>query len=125
MNPRGANPPTRVWWDEGEVEFIRWTEKSLVFAWCNATETAIHMPRGAVVRLLEKGVLRIEGNAPDWIQRPQQRELQPVSPLQPTQCAEPESAAKPDPEPPSRFNVIARLIRKLGGGEQDPARVTG
>jgi hypothetical protein len=57
---------TRVFWDGGEVAFIRWTEKALVFSWDNQLETAIHMPRGAVLRLMQKGVLQIEGDMPPW-----------------------------------------------------------
>ena len=52
---------TRVWWDGNPVQFIRWTEKGLVFNWDDPRETAIHMPRGAVMRLMAKGVLEIEG----------------------------------------------------------------
>jgi hypothetical protein len=58
---------TRIWWDGSEVDFIRWTDKALVFSWGNVTETAVQMPRGAVVRLLQKGVLQIEGETPEWI----------------------------------------------------------
>ena len=58
---------TQVWWDGGTVDFVRWTEKSLVFCWEGARKTAVHMPRGAVVRLLDKGVLRIEGYQPEWL----------------------------------------------------------
>ena len=57
---------TRVWWEGVEAIFVRWTDQALVFAWEDTTETAVKIPRGAVIRLLHKGVLNIEGDAPAW-----------------------------------------------------------
>lgn len=108
---------TRIWWDGSEVSFIRWTDKALVFSWGNVTETAVHMPRGAVVRLLQKGVLHIEGETPEWIQAPLEIE-QPPEP-------EPQPAPRIEPEPQNnRLGIVARLIRKLGGNA-DVSRVPG
>ena len=59
--------PTRVWWEGEEAVFIRWTNQSLVLAWPDAAETAVKIPRGAVTRLMGKGVLQIEGNVPAWV----------------------------------------------------------
>lgn len=94
---------TRIWWNDEEVKFITWTDKTLVFHWEDPRETAIHMPRGVIMRLLDKGVLRIEGERPDWMRPP--AEVTPIAPP-PTSSA---------PPPPSRVSTIARLIRKLAG----------
>ena len=97
---------TRIWWDGGEVEFIRWTEKALVFQWGDATETAIHMPRGAVMRLMHKGVLQIEGEVPEWIEPRNDLLVEPVKP---------EAPSKETQQREGRLSVIPRLIRKLAG----------
>ncbi len=65
---------TRVWWDGTEVRFIRWTDKALVFNWGSPRETAIHIPRGALTRLQEKGVLRVEGYVPGWLEEGSSRQ---------------------------------------------------
>jgi hypothetical protein len=136
MNPDSYPKRTRIWWDGGEVEFIRWTEKSLVFNWGDPRETAIHMPRGAVMRLLEKGVLRVEGEMPPWTGlQPVDSDLHPEGMLaaQDPQRQPPvfkssvPAVAVEKPKPLSnRLNIVARLIRKLAGGEErGPAGVTG
>lgn len=132
MNPDSHAKRTRIWWDGGEVEFIRWTEKSLVFNWGDPRETAIHMPRGAVTRLMEKGVLRVEGEMPPWTSPRQDDQLQSDDRLS-AQEQQRQSAFKPPvataekPKPLSnKLNVVARLIRKLAGGEErGRAGVTG
>ncbi len=109
---------TRIWWDNEEVKFVGWTEKALVFHWESPRETAIHMPRGAVVRLMDKGVLRIEGYAPVWL-RPVANQPQPAP------SAPPVEANKP-PQVNTRLNAISRLIRKLSGDRSpEKASVTG
>jgi hypothetical protein len=136
MNPDSYAKRTRIWWDGGEVEFIRWTEKSLVFNWGDPRETAIHMPRGAVMRLMEKGVLRVEGEMPPWTglqlfdselhsegmlstQEPQRQQPVFKSPV-------PATAVEKQKPLGNRLNIVARLIRKLAGGEErGPAGVTG
>jgi len=60
---------TRVWWGGAEVRFIRWTDKALVFNWGNPRGTAMHVPRGTLARLQEKGVLRVEGYVPVWLEQ--------------------------------------------------------
>jgi hypothetical protein len=134
MAHESAPSQTRIWWDDSEVEFIRWSEKSLVFSWGNVTETAVHLPRGAVVRLLRKGVLRVEGTLPDWVNDPLDSDLigehhQPIHtarhfepimlvdiPPEPVDLAPSIPAAAPHVDGSGgRFNAIARLIRKLGG----------
>lgn len=62
-----AEPATRVWWEGAEAVFVRWTDQALIFAWQDATETAVKIPRGAVIRLLRKGVLDVEGYVPVWL----------------------------------------------------------
>jgi hypothetical protein len=128
-----SHAKTRIWWDGGEVEFIRWTEKALVFNWGDPRETAIHMPRGAVTRLMEKGVLRVEGEMPPWTgaRCGDDGEWQPEDTLaqsqehQPPTLKSPVAIAKPKPLA-NRLNVVARLIRKLAGGEErGPAGVAG
>ena len=103
---------TRIWWDNEEVKFVGWTEKALVFHWEDPRETAIHMPRGAVVRLKDKGVLRIEGYMPIWAHSANQP--QPTAPP-----AEPSKL----PQVNNRLNVVARLIRKLSG-DHTPEKVS-
>jgi hypothetical protein len=128
-----SHAKTRIWWDGGEVEFIRWTEKALVFNWGDPRETAIHMPRGAVMRLMEKGVLRVEGEMPPWTgaRTDDDGERQPENTLAQSQERQPpalkSSVAIGKPKPlTNRLNVVARLIRKLAGGEErGPAGVAG
>ena len=145
--PTGKNTPapaTRVWWEGVEAVFVRWTDQALVFAWEDTTETAVKIPRGAVVRLLHKGVLNIEGDAPAWA------DLSPVdlspSPNATPATAHPEQQASVGSVETARSNhnsedggwhspktlartntsqsrnrsekvtAIARLIRKLTGG---------
>ncbi len=98
--------PTRIWWDNEEVKFVGWTEKTLVFHWEDPRETAVHMPRGVVMRLMDKGVLRIEGYAPSW--------LLPAIQPQSSATVLPVEASKP-PQVNTRLNAVARLIRKLSG----------
>jgi hypothetical protein len=140
MYPDNRLNITRVWWDGNEVAFIRWTEKSLVFAWPNAYETAIHIPRGAVLRLVQKGILHIEGNMPNWmpgaiwelptgikmtadqpavIEDPQPSPAQASAPQHEVALPQAE-APKPD-QRSARYSAISRLIRKLTGGERVPA----
>ncbi len=113
---------TQVWWDGSEVDFVRWTEKSLVFCWKDARETAVHMPRGAVIRLMDKGVLRIEGYQPEWLAARRAVE-DGVSEHAPPPVP---AAPRDDSQPPSRLNIVLRLIRKLSGGsERGPASAAG
>jgi hypothetical protein len=108
---------TRVWWDNEEVKFVGWTEKALVFHWEDPRETAIHMPRGAVLRLMDKGVLRVEGYMPIWLHLGSQPKPVPAAP--------PPEPSKP-PQVNTRLNVIARLIRKLSGDRSpEKASATG
>ena len=104
-------PTTRVWWEDREVAFVRWTNQALVFAWRESDETAMHIPRGAVLRLLDRGVLRIDGEAPAWLYDSRPLQLQ-----QPKQPAPAPKKAAPQKDK-GRFNIIARLIHKLGGGD--------
>jgi hypothetical protein len=116
---------TRVWWAGDEVRFIRWTDQGLVFHWGDPRETAVHMPRGAVMRLMQKGVLQIEGRMPGWT-NPAYRP--PEEPPQTGLVTPNFSRIQRAPEPPkpepssSRRSIVSRLIRKLGG---DPARASG
>ena len=93
--------PTRVWWDGDEVAFIRWTSSSLVFSWMEPTVTAMQMPRGAVVRLMEKGVLYIEGEMPDWVpaEHHNEREFSEPAGYEPHYEPAPEPVYAPLPEP--------------------------
>jgi len=136
MNPDSYPKRTRVWWDGGEVEFIRWTDKALVFNWGDPRETAIHMPRGAVMRLMEKGVLRVEGEMPPWTtSRSATSESAQLEDTQPDQdqplrhspaVFRPPAGLEKQKPVANRLNIVARLIRKLAGGEErDPAKVTG
>jgi hypothetical protein len=108
--------PTRVWWDNEEVKFIGWTDKALVFQWADPRETAIHMPRGAVVRLVDRGVLHIEGFVPVWM-----RPTEETSSLRSTDQTK---ANKPS-QNNSRFSIVTRLIRKLSSDRNpETTRVT-
>ena len=124
----------------------------LVLAWASNDETAFRLPRAAALRLLNKGVLRMEGDLPDWIPdqitvpKPAAPTTQPATPSAPSTtparqrpAARPTipPAAPPAPEPVAqpaepaprndRFSAIARIIRKLTGGDStsSPAKVTG
>ena len=126
MNNEHQKPHTRIWWDGNEVEFVRWTERALVFSWGDPHETAIHMPRGAVLRLMEKGVMQIEGELPEWA------DFGPLK-LAPKEKEKEKEAAQPIPSPavppaePSRLaklNIITRLIRKLSSNGPAQAKAT-
>jgi CheY-like chemotaxis protein len=140
--------PTRVWWEGEEAVFIRWTEQSLVLAWPDAAETAVKIPRGAVTRLMGKGVLQIEGNVPAWVRltRPESAALEPVAAMAHQEAApavsSASSAQRPDPAhqdqpavtappqtagdrlnmPGNKLSVVARLIRKLTGGGESQSK---
>lgn len=118
----GAATRTRIWWDGREVNFIRWTNGSLVFAWGNTEETAMHIPRGAVTRLIDRGVLEIEGEMPDWLGgkltlEPPKKADAP-RPARLSFAPPPGEHAQPAPQT-NRRSIVARLLAKLGG---DPAR---
>ncbi|NLX10461.1 MAG: hypothetical protein GXY36_12460 [Chloroflexi bacterium] len=128
---------TRIWWDGTEVRFVCWTEQGLIFSWCNVTETSVQIPRGAVIRLIKKGVLEVEGIVPEWID-PQELGIHGAQPSYyepprpaasglgdavpygsnpydtlPFKPAEPAPARHRDTS--SRFSAVTRLIRKLAG----------
>lgn len=141
---------TRVWWEGEEAVFIRWTDQSLVLAWPDATETAVKIPRGAVSRLMGKGVLQIEGNVPPWIRlaHPEFAKSESIRSMdskeavlaasparvgersdsgdqnQPVAMASPQVAEDRLGTPFNKSNVVARLIRKLTGGGE-PQREQG
>ena len=99
-------PTTRVWWEDREVAFVRWTDQALVFAWRESDETAMHIPRGAVLRLLDRGVLRIDGDAPAWLYDSRPLQLRrPERPAPAPKKAAPKAAPQKDR---GRFNIIAR-----------------
>jgi hypothetical protein len=109
---------TRIWWDGSEVAFIGWTDKALLFSWCDARETAVQMPRGVVFRLLQKGVLRIEGEVPSWLYVDEPLPgLYPAAP-QPR----PASADNKNGQRAEKLSIISRIIRKLSGGEASSTR---
>ena len=119
---------TRVWWEGEEAVFIRWTDQSLVLAWPDAAETAIKIPRGAVTRLVGKGVLQVEGNVPTWarLSRPELTASEPIHAAKAQETAPAErqdqpTAANHPGAPANKLSVVARLIRKLtGGGDTQP-----
>ncbi len=131
MNYERQKPQTRIWWDGNEVEFVRWTERALVFSWGDPHETAIHMPRGAVLRLMEKGVMQIEGELPEWVN---------FGPLKLVRVEEPQRVVEkewevPQPKPApvvppaetsrlAKLNIITRLIRKLSSSGPERAKAT-
>jgi hypothetical protein len=107
---------TRIWWDGREVNFIRWTNGTLVFAWRETDETAMHIPRGAVTRLIDRGVLEVAGDLPEWLNNK-------LSLKQPEDQTPSQPALSPRPQPAPQANkrsIIVRLLAKLGG---DPSRV--
>jgi len=127
MSGHSSTNSTRVWWDGTEVSFIRWTESGLIFGWPNATETAAQIPRGAVLRLMNKGVLYIEGNVPDWVLTPEHEVHQPapVASSTPKPAPAPKRAEPIPQQKTERLSAVSRLIRKLGGGERGRAEVSG
>ncbi len=121
MNAGSQPHRTRVWWDNGEVVFIRWTEKTLVFSWGDVRETAVHIPRGAVTRLVQKGVLRVEGEAPTWIQPnfagAQVVPVSPPTPVVPVPApVEADNGAFPHPFPRCTGNPLTSVETSSKGG---------
>lgn len=121
MDEITVSEETRVWWGGGEVIFVRWSSRGLVFAWPQTDETATLVPRGALARLIQKGALHIEGDMPEWAARAYSDVASAPSP-----AADPMPASRADERraPPversprdDRTSIIARLIRKLSGGE--------
>lgn len=127
MSDNAQSSQTRVWWDGEEVQFIRWTQRSLVFHWQDPRETAMHMPRGAVLRLMEKGVLRVEGEMPNWPEAPSPppQERIVISRERMAQPAPVRTEPNTDPQLDNRRSIVARLIRKLGGGDRNAVRAVG
>ncbi len=100
---------TRIFWEDNEVCFIKWTNEGLAFNWDDPRETAINMPRGTVRRLMKKGVLRIEGDKPEWTQYASEAEARAAARRR-------EMAGRPqlsDEQTSQRVGILARLIRKL------------
>jgi hypothetical protein len=124
---------TRIWWNDSEVVFVAWTESALVFRWPEGTHNnrgIIQLPRGAARRLAQRGILRIDGEAPGWFygrltESVDLEELEPVRPA-PVQPA-PVPAPPPSPPQPVKMsgatlrNIVGRIIRKLTGDELQPA----
>lgn len=102
---------TRIWWNGNEVSFIRWTEKGVVFNWGDPHETAMHLPRGTVARLVEKGVMQIQGHAPIWAHKLIRNETPRPKPA-PSKPVAPKNSKK--------ISIIARLINKLSGEDPVP-----
>jgi hypothetical protein len=115
IHARDDASATHIRWDDRDVIFVRWTDQALVFVWRDTDETAVHLPRGVVARLVRKGVLHIDGERPPW--------AKPPNP--PSRCtpipAPPDPPAADPPTRPDRFRIISRLIRKLSGDGSDPA----
>ncbi len=124
--PAAVEQATRVWWEGAEAVFIRWTDQALVLAWPDATDTAVKIPRGAVLRLMNKGVLHVDGAMPTWVPltRVEFTETEPKTvPAEKAPAAVPVEPVKVEARPaksPDKLNAVARLIRKLTGG--GPAR---
>lgn len=118
-----APAPTRIWWEGEEAVFLRWTEESLVFLWSNSMDTAVKVPRRAVLRLMKKGVLEVEGYAPTWVWgTPEPKRVMEAAPAvkappPPQPLTLPEEAPSPKLD---KLSVITRLIRKLTGADSRP-----
>jgi CheY-like chemotaxis protein len=134
--PQATDHETRVWWEGAEAVFIRWTDQALVLAWPDATDTAVKIPRGAVVRLMNKGVLHIDGSVPTWVPLPRvdlagsdpasiPAEEAPSAAFSPAEPAASEAKAERPNKPVDKLGAVSRLIRKLTGGGGDSARPYG
>lgn len=119
MLPESNDSYTRIWWNDSEVVFVAWTESALVFRWPEGTHNnrgIIQLPRGAARRLAQRGILRIDGDAPGWFYG---RLTEPVA-LEPVWPAAPPKAPPPPP-PPAKMpkmalrDIVGRIIRKLTG----------
>ncbi len=108
---------TRVWWDGNEVSFIGWTDRALIFTWNNTHDTAVQLPRGAVLRLVQKGVLVVRGQAPRWVHEmltaPAPRPLDDGPVYAEVPVVQPAPAARSE-----KLTLVSRLIRKLSGGSE-------
>ncbi len=117
---------TRIWWNGDEVYFLAWTDHALLFRWNEAVwngRGVIQLPRGATRRLLNKGVLVIEGEMPDWL-----TEKAPVGcptrarPVPPPRPIPPPERPAPTPPKADLRSIVLRVIRRLTGEPPDPLR---
>ncbi|WP_162909164.1 hypothetical protein [Aggregatilinea lenta] len=124
MLPEYNDSYTRIWWNDSEVVFIAWTESALVFRWPEGAHNnrgIIQLPRGATRRLAQRGILRIDGDAPGWfygrITAPVEwEELPPARPAAP-----PPPPPRPTPARmprPALRDIVGRIIRKLTGDDE-------
>lgn len=108
---------TRIWWDGNEVSFIGWTDKALIFNWTNHLDTPVELPRGAVLRLLQKRVLVIRGQVPRWVLEMLSGPESHLVADGPARAELP--AAQPVPaDRKEKITLVSRLIRKLSGGSE-------
>ncbi|MBN1200915.1 MAG: hypothetical protein JXJ20_03565 [Anaerolineae bacterium] len=59
-------PDTRMWMSGIEVKFFKWTPNGLIYTRVGSQETMAYLSRNTIHRLLEEGVLRIQGYRPAW-----------------------------------------------------------
>lgn len=57
---------TQVWLGGLPVQFVRWGSRALVYVNIGSESTLSSLRRNTVQRLLQDGVLHIEGYRPDW-----------------------------------------------------------
>lgn len=58
---------TRVWLGGVPVSFVQWMPTGLVYTRVGSTDTAAHLSRSTVKRLIREGMLKFEGYYPDWV----------------------------------------------------------
>lgn len=58
---------TRLIMSNVPVRFIRWTPHGLVYTGIGSEEKLSHLNRGMVRRLVQEGILDIQGYRPVWV----------------------------------------------------------
>ena len=59
---------TQVWIAGERVIVVVWTVNEMIYTRSDYKDTLIRLPHRSVLRLLEGGKLRIEGDIPKWVQ---------------------------------------------------------
>ena len=57
---------TQLWLGGVAVDFVRWTDRGLIYTSLGSHESLTSLSKGMVRRMIRDGLLRIEGYCPEW-----------------------------------------------------------